>query len=401
MKYNFDEIIDRRHTDCYKYDRLQEVFGTTDVLPMWVADMDFRTPDFIFEAIRKRSEHPVLGYTSLPADYFTVIAQWIEKLHQWKVKEEWLGFLPGIVPGLSFGVQCFTQKGDEVIVQPPVYHPFIHVVEKNDRKLVYNPLKAIGGRYEMDFDDLERKITDKTKLLILCNPHNPGGRVWDRATLERLAEICVKHKITVISDEIHSDMALCDNKHIPFASLSDAAADITVTYMAPSKTFNMPGLITSYYVISNPALRRQLSTFMSKNDVGGGNIFAYQATMAAYRQGDEWRKQMLDYIQGNIDYVMGFLKENIPQIKPMKPEASFLIFLDCTGLGWSDEELPKFFVQNAKLGLNDGRMFGPGGDQHMRMNIGCPRSIVAQAMEQLKKAIKKSQESRVKSQEKE
>ncbi len=387
MIYNFDEIIDRRHTNCYKYDRSLEIFGTEDVLPMWVADMDFRTPDFIFEAIRSRSEHPILGYTMLPENYFTVVADWVYSLHQWKVEENWMGFLPGIVPGLSFAVQSFTAEGDEVIIQPPVYHPFIHVVEKNNRTLVYNPLKELDGRFEMDFEDLERKITPKTKLLILCNPHNPGGRVWSRETLIRLADICAAHNITVISDEIHSDMALRNCKHVPFASVSDKAAEISVTFMAPSKTFNMPALITSYYIAPNAGLRKKFAGFLFKNELTAGNIFAYQATMAVYRHGDEWRRQMLDYVQGNIDYVVDYLKNNIPQIKPMIPEASFLVFLDCKNLGLAPEDVPAFFIKKAGLGLNDGRMFGPGGEQHMRMNVGCPRSIVVNAMENLKKAV--------------
>lgn len=389
MKYNFDEMINRNHTDSYKYDFRKEVFGTDNILPMWVADMDFRTPDIVFDAIKKRSVHPVLGYTALPKDYFAIIKSWIKRLHQWEVKEEWMGFLPGIVPGLSFAVQAFTEADDEIIVQPPVYHPFMHVVEKNDRKLVYNPLKVVDGRFEMDFNDLENKITNKTRLLILCNPHNPGGRVWDRDTLVRLADLCASKGITVVSDEIHSDMALDGYKHIPFASVSDTAADITVTYMAPSKTFNMPGLITSYYIISNSLLRRKLSAFLKKNDVGAGNVFAYAATMAVYQQGNEWREQMLRYVKGNIDYVTEFLKKNIPQIEVMVPEASFLMFLDCRGLGLEAEEIPSFFITEARLGLNDGRMFGPGGEYWMRMNIGCPRYTVTRAMSRLQKAIVK------------
>ncbi|WP_203583397.1 MalY/PatB family protein [Paludibacter sp. 221] len=387
MNYNFDEIIDRRNTDSYKYDKCKEVFGTDDILPMWVADMDFRTPQFVFDAIYRRCEHPVLGYTSISKDYFSVISAWINKQHQWQTEEEWMGFMPGIVPGLSFAVQAYTDADAEVIVQPPVYHPFMYSVQKNGRKLVYNPLKVADGRFEMDFDDLESKITPKTKLLLLCNPHNPGGCVWDKDTLVRLAEICAKHNIVVISDEIHADMALPGYKHIPFASVSETAKNIAVTYMAPSKTFNMPALIASYYVISNPELRDKLKRFLERNDVANGNVFAYEATKAVYLQGDEWRKQMLAYVQGNVDYMVDFLAKHVPQIKPMIPEASFLVFLNCKGLEMGGDDLQKFFVQNVKIGMNDGRMFGPGGEGYMRMNVACPRSTVEEAMNRIKNAL--------------
>lgn len=388
MKYNFDELIDRSNTDCLKLECCEEMFGTCDLLPMWVADMDFETPPFIFEAIQERVNHPVLGYTIPPKNYYTVIAEWIKSQHQWEVKEEWLGFLPGIVPGLSFSVQIFTELGDEVIIQPPVYHPFQHVIKKNGRKVVYNPLKVVDDKFEMDLDDLEKKITPKTKLLFLCNPHNPGGKVWGKEALTRLADICHKHGIIVVSDEIHADMTLCGYKHVPFASVSEKAAEITVTYMAPSKAFNMPGLISSYYVISNPDLKNKLQDFLNRNELFGGNIFAYAATVAAYQQGKEWLEQMLAYVKENMIYVIEYLKNNIPQIKPVLPEASFLIFLNCKDLGLKEDDLSQFFIHKAKLGLNDGRMFGPGGENHMRMNLACPRSIVEDAMQRLEKAVK-------------
>ena len=384
---DFDELIDRRGTNCVKYDFCSDVFGTDDILPMWMADMDFRTPDFVFDAIKERSKHPVLGYSRPPQDYFSVVSDWIKNLHNWDVKEDWMGFLPGIVPGLSFAIQVYTQIGDEVVIQPPVYHPFIHCVKENNRTLVYNPLKMVDGYFEMDFDDLERKITDKTKLFILCNPHNPGGKVWSRETLVRLAEICSNHGITVVSDEIHSDMVLHGYKHTPFASVSEEAKKISITYMAPSKSFNMPGLITSYYIIPNQDLRAQFSSFLKKNDLIGGNIFAYAATKAVYLHGSNWLQQMLKYVQGNIDYVVEFLKKNIPQIKPIIPQASFLIFLNCKDLGFGPDDLQRFFIEKAKIGMNDGRMFGPGGEYHVRMNIACPRSTVEEAMNRIKQNL--------------
>ena len=387
MTYNFDEIIDRRNTGAVKVDRCKALYGSEDVLPLWVADMDFRTPDFIFEAIRERCEHPILGYSMPPKEFYPSLISWINEHHNWQVKRQWIGFLPGIVPGLSFAVQSLTKEGDEIIVQPPVYYPFFHVVQNNRRVLVNNPLKTINGKFKMDFEDLESKITSNTKLFILCNPHNPGGRVWSAETLKQLAEICSRHNIVVVSDEIHADMVLKGHKHIPFATVSEDAAQISLTFMAPSKTFNMPGLISSSYIIPNPELHKRFVDFMEASELTGGNIFAYAASVAAYEKGEEWRKQMLTYVQGNIDFIVDFLKTNIPQIKPMIPEASFLIWLDCKELGMETDELFDFFAQKAGLGLNKGTTFGQGGEYHLRLNVASSRLILKKAMKQLSKAV--------------
>ena len=384
--YDFDEQIDRCGTGCVKYDQRRVTFGTDDLLPMWVADMDFRTPDCVFDAIRRRMEHPILGYTILPADYFQVAARWINERHGWMPHEEWMRFLPGIVPGLSFAVQVFTEPGDEVVVQPPVYHPFLHSVERNGRTLVFNPLRIVDGRWEMDFDALERKLPGRARLPILCNPHNPGGRLWPRDTLVRLARLCAERGVTVVSDEIHADMAL-GGRHIPFASVCDEARDHSITYMSPSKSFNMPGLITSYYIIPNPGLRNRLAAFLEKSELNGGNIFAYEATRAVYLHGREWLDQMLAYVQGNIDLVARFLAERVPAIRPMLPEASFLVFLDCRGLGMEGDDLQRFFIERVKVGMNDGRMFGPGGEGFLRLNVACPRSTVEEALRRMEAAI--------------
>ncbi len=387
MKYNFDEIIDRHNTGAIKIEKCKALFGTDDLIPLWVADMDFRTPEFITNSIIQRLEHPILGYTTACEDYYQSVLNWIEHLHHWKVERQWLGFLPGIVPGLAFSVNAFTQPNDEIIVQPPVYPPFLNVPTKNDRKVVYNPLKEINGRFEMDFDDLERKITGRTRLFILCNPHNPGGRAWDKDTLIQLAEICYKHGILVVSDEIHSDMALPGNRHTPFATASELAEQNSITYMAPSKTFNMAGLISSSYIIPNKDIRKKFSEYLENSELANGNIFAYFAARAAYQNGTEWLKQMIDYIQGNMEYVVDFLHQHVPQIKPMIPQASFLIWLDCSGMNMNSNEIQDFMVKKAKLGLNKGITFGPGGERHLRLNIGCPRSVLNEAMSLLKKAM--------------
>ena len=387
MNYNFDEIIDRHQTDAIKIERCKALFGTENVLPLWVADMDFRTPDFIVNAVKQRCEHPIFGYSKLPKGFVPALTAWIQQLHGWAVKPEWVGFLPGIVSGIAFAVDVYTHASDEIIIQPPVYYPFIQVVQKAKRNLVYNQLKEVNGKFEMDFEDLEQKITVNTRMFILCNPHNPGGRAWDAKTLERLAKICAKHNIIVISDEIHSDLVLHQQAHTAFASVSEAATNISLTFMAPTKTFNMPGLVSSSYFIPNPALRKQYADYLEKIEQAGGNIFAYVATQAAYEEGTEWRKQMLEYVEANIDFVVDFLKTNIPQIKPMIPEATYLIWLDGKELGMETDDLFRFFVDKAGLGLNKGTVFGPGGECHLRLNAACPRSVLEQAMNQLLWAV--------------
>jgi cysteine-S-conjugate beta-lyase len=392
MKYNFDEVIDRRNTDAVKLERCKTLFGTEDLLPLWVADMDFRTPDFILDAVRKRLDHPILGYTMPTKSFYPTTLNWIKDHHQWDVQRAWLGFLPGIVPGLSFAVQALTNPGDEIIVQPPVYYPFFHVIEKNHRVLIHNPLKEEDGKFVMDFDDLEKKFTPKTTLFILCNPHNPGGRVWTKDELTQFAAICEKHGVTIISDEIHADMVLPGNaKHTPLATVSAWAEQHTVTFMAPTKVFNMPGLISSAYIIPNAALHQQFAEFLEASEMNGGNMFAYIAAVAAYEHGEEWRLQMLEYVKANIDFVTGFLKKNIPQIKPMIPEASFLVWLDCKGMDMETDELHRFFSLKAALGLNKGTIFGPGGEYHLRLNVACPRIILEKAMKQLQAAVNSHQ----------
>ena len=388
--YNFDEVIDRKNTNAVKTDRCEALFGTNDVIPLWVADMDFRTPDFILDAIRKRLDHPILGYTVTPENFFPLMQKWISEHHDWDLKAEWLGFVPGIVPALSFAVQSMTEAGDEIIVQPPVYYPFFNVVKNNNRILVQSQLKEVDGKFIMDFEDFENKITPKTKLFILCNPHNPGGRVWTKDELLQIANICEKHDITVISDEIHADMVFAGNtSHTPFAKVSEWAQNNSITFMAPSKVFNMPALVSSGYIIPNTELRQQFVEFLESSELTHGNIFAYIGAMAAYEHGETWRKEMLQYVQGNIDFVADFLKNNIPQIVPMIPEASFLVWLNCEKLGFENDELHKFFSFKAKLGLNKGSIFGPGGEQHLRINVACSRSILEKAMKQLKVAVDK------------
>lgn len=385
MKYNFDEIIDRRGTESVKWDAVSERWGRNDLLPMWVADMDFRTPPFVMEALRKRLEHEVLGYTFACEEWYTSIINWLQNRHGWKVGREELTFMPGIVRGLAFAIQCFTEKGDKVMVMPPVYHPFFLVTEKNKREVVYSPLVLRDGQYYIDFDRF-RKDIQGCKLLILSNPHNPGGRVWTREELEQIAEICYESKTLVISDEIHADLTLPPYQHITFALVSEKARQNSLVFMSPSKAFNMPGLASSYCIIENKEICRCFQEYMEASELSEGHLFAYLSVAAAYSNGTEWLDQVLAYIQSNIDFTDAFLSEYIPDIKMIRPQASYLVFLDCRTLGLNQKELVDLFVDGAHLALNDGTMFGKEGEGFMRLNVACPRSMLEKALKQLKEA---------------
>lgn len=385
MKYNFDEIIPRKNSDCLKYDKLQEMFGTDDALSMWIADMDFRTPPFVIEALRRRLDHEVLGYTFCSPQWKPAIQNWVSRHYGWDVKEEEIGFVGGIVPAISFAVQCFTAPNDKILIQPPVYHPYHHVVKDLGRTLVYNPLRLVNGQFEIDFEDLERKIAG-CKLFLLCNPHNPGGRVWNADELVRIADICAKNDVIVISDEIHCDMALTGYKHTVFATVSEAAAQNSVTLMAASKTFNIAGLKSSYHIIQNEALRKQYSEYLTRSELDTAHLFATTAVAVAYNEGDEWLAQMLQYVEENIAFLDKYLKENMPKISFIRPQASYLVFLDARELGMPQERLVEFFLKEAKVAMNDGTMFGQEGAGFMRMNLGCPRAMLLQALEQIKAA---------------
>lgn len=385
MKYNFDEIIDRRGTESVKWDAVSERWGRNDLLPMWVADMDFRTPPFVMEALRKRLEHEVLGYTFACEEWYTSIINWLQNRHGWKVGREELTFMPGIVRGLAFAIQCFTEKGDKVMVMPPVYHPFFLVTEKNKREVVYSPLVLRDGQYYIDFDRF-RKDIQGCKLLILSNPHNPGGRVWTREELEQIAKICYESKTLVISDEIHADLTLPPYQHITFALVSEKARQNSLVFMSPSKAFNMPGLASSYCIIENKEICRCFQEYMEASELSEGHLFAYLSVAAAYSNGTEWLDQVLAYIQSNIDFTDAFLSEYIPNIKMIRPQASYLVFLDCRTLGLNQKKLVDLFVDGAHLALNDGTMFGKEGEGFMRLNVACPRSMLEKALKQLKEA---------------
>ena len=388
MKYNFDEIVQRKHTDCLKYDNLKEMFGTEEVLPMWIADMDFKTPDFIVDAIRNRLSHELLGYSYICKRWRPAIQGWVLRRYGWQVEADEIGFVGGIVPAISFALQCFTKAGDKVMIQPPVYHPYHHVTHDLERTLVFNPLKLVNGQFEVDFVEFEEKVKD-CKVFLLCNPHNPGGRVWSREELVRMCDICAKYNVLVISDEIHCDMTLKGYKHIPFASCCDKAKDLCITFMAASKTFNIAGLKSSYHIIQNEDIRNQYHEFLRKSELDTAHVFATGPVATAYNEGEEWLGQMLEYVEANIDFMEQYLKDNMPKMGMIRPQASFLVFLDARGLGLPHDELVEFFVREAKVGMNDGAMFGEEGSGYMRMNLGCPRSVLEKALNQIKAAYDK------------
>ena len=387
-QYDFDTVIDRHHTGALKLEVLQERYGRPDLLPLWVADMDFATPDFVVNAMKERMSHPIFGYTVEPSDYWPSVIDWIRSHHQWEVKREWLTFIPGIVKGIGMAINVFLRPDEKVIIQPPVYHPFRLTPEGNHREVVMNPLKEnADGTYSMDFDQLAQVADEKCRMLILSNPHNPAGMVWDVPTLQRLAHFCHEHHILVISDEIHCDMVLSGHKHHPFASVSDEAAACSITFGAPSKTFNIAGVVSSYAIVPNESIRRTFFDWLTANELNEPTLFAPIATIAAFRQGEEWRQQMLAYVEQNIDFVSDYLQQHIPAIRALRPQASFLVWLECRALGLNHEALVDLFVNRAHLALNDGEMFGPGGQGFMRMNVGAPRSVLHQALEQLKAAV--------------
>ena len=388
MEYNFDKLVDRSGSGDLKHEVLAERYGRGDLLPLWVADMDFETPHFITDALRKRLDHSLFGYTIIPKDFWPTIIEWIYNHHQWHVEEEWMRFIPGIVKGIGFVVNVFTKDDEKIIIQPPVYHPFRLTPEGNKREVVFNPLiENEDGSYSMDFDGLERVADEKCRVLILSNPHNPAGIVWDVETLRRLADFCYDHHIIVISDEIHCDMALYGNKHHPFASVSEKAAACSITFGAPSKTFNIAGIVSSWCVVPNERLRKPFFEWLSANELDEPHLFAPIATIAAFKHGEEWRRQMIKYVEGNIDFVISWLGENLPQVKALRPQASFLVWLDCRALKLDHEHLVDLFVNHARLALNDGEMFGIGGKGFMRMNVASPRSVLQTALERLKKAV--------------
>lgn len=387
MKYDFDVVVDRSKNYAAKLNEMKLKFGRDDLIPMWIADMDFRSPEPIIDAIKERVEQGIYGYTSRPSSYFEAVSQWLRKRHNWDAKSDWMIHSPGVVPSISIIIKEFTEPGDKIIIQPPVYYPFFEVVENNGRQLVLNDLKLVDGKYVMDYADLEEKAKAGAKMLILCSPHNPAGRVWTKEELTRLGDICFKYNIKVIADEIHADLVFWNNKHVPFASINKEFCNKSITCIAPSKTFNLAGLQDSVVIIPDKAERERFDNILGILDIKRNNCFNLVATEAAYRHGEEWLEQVLSYLEGNIEFVSKYCAENIPKLKPNRPEATYLVWIDCRELGMDKDELSKFMINEMKVALDEGPWFGKPGEGYLRINVACPRFTLNQALERIKDAV--------------
>ncbi len=388
MTYNFDEIIERRDTDSLKYDFAAKRGMPDGLLPLWVADMDFRTPPCVIDALMEKSAHGIFGYSESREDYFKVLQGWFSRRFDWQVHPDWLVKTPGVVFAVCAAIRALTQSGDAVLIQQPVYYPFTESVEANRRKLVVNELVYDGSGYQIDFEDFEQKIKeDNVKLFILCNPHNPVGRVWTRDELIRMGDICVANGVTVISDEIHADFIYPGHAHAVFANLKPEFETITVTCTAPTKTFNLAGLQVSNIFVANRTLRHRIRQEMNRCGYSQINVMGLVACKAAYQKGEDWLEALKGYLEDNLKYLRAYLQKHIPEIKLVEPQGTYLVWLDCKALTLSDKALDELIVSRAKLWLDAGTMFGQGGSGFQRINIACPRSVLKQALKQLERAV--------------
>lgn len=387
-KYNFDTVIDRRGTSSMKYEGLDAVFGRHDVSPLWIADLDFAVCPDIVKTLRQRLDHPILGYFACPDSYWNAVMSWLERRHGLKTEREQLAFIPGVVKGIGYAVNFFSRPGDRIVIQPPVYHPFRMVIEGNGRQVVENPLVFDGDNYTMDLDGLEEVITrEKPTMMILCNPHNPIGIQWSAETLARVAAICRSHGVTVVSDEIHGDLVLYGKPHIPFVDVSDDARAVGITLGAPSKTFNIPGLVSSWVLVKDPELRRDFFHWLEVNEFSAPMMISALGAEVAYTHGEQWLDEMVGYVEDNIDFAVNFVDRHIPGVRIIRPQASFLLWVDFRGLGLSQNELMDLLLDKAHIALNDGTMFGAQGLGFARLNVGTPRSVLATALEQIREAV--------------
>jgi cystathionine beta-lyase len=406
MKHSFDEEYDRRGTNSVKWEFAQEgedllniehtdrFFGPDRALPMWVADMDFRCPEPVVEALIARAEHGIFGYSAPTDDFLHSVVNWMERRHGWNIDSNWICITPGVVPALNMLVRTFTTQGNKVLVQPPVYYPFYGAVENNSSQLIFNPLILENGVYRMDLEDLESKCRDaEVVMAILCSPHNPVGRVWSRDELVKFGEICIENNVLVVTDEIHGDLIYHDQEFTPFAKISDTFAQNSIVCTAPSKTFNLAGLHTSSIIIPNPDLRNRFEATLQSNGLFGINAFGAVALQAAYDHGEEWLEEVLQYVEGNFEYLKAYVAENIPQIEVIQPEGTYLVWLDCRKLQLERKELKRLIFEQAKVYLDDGFIFGPEGEGFERINIACPRKVLEEALDRIRQAISRLPES--------
>ena len=387
-KYNFDQIIDRKNTSCLKYDFGMQRKGRTDLLPMWVADMDFALPEEILADFHKRIDHGIFGYTDPDAEYYAALDRWFSVHHGYHIQPEWVTLGCGVVYGLATGVKAFTEPGDAVLIQQPVYYPFREVIEDNGRKFVNSQLRYENGKYTIDFTDFEQKIEDNNvKVFLLCSPHNPAGRVWTKEELTRMGDICLKHNVIILDDEIHCDFVYAPHHFTSFLALDEKYRDNLVVFNSPSKTFNVAGLQPGNIIIPNKELRRRYRKANAAAGYSQGSIMGQVAVKSCYTKGDEWVKELVEYIAGNIAWVRDFVKENFPKATFVEPEGTYLVWIDFSGYRLSDDELEHLVTDEAKLWLDSGKIFGPATAQFERFNMACPRSTVEKAFQQLKAAF--------------
>ncbi len=396
MKRNFDTIFDRTNTGAVKWDCVEEVFGDSEVLPMWIADMDFPVAPEIIEGVRRRLEHPIFGYTKPWESVIDSVVERVKRKYGWDIRPEWVVFTPGVVPAISTALKAITHPGDQVVLQGPVYYPFWKAIKENGCHIENNKLKFSNGKYVMDYKDLEDKFKPKkllftepsgVKAAILCNPHNPVGRMWSREEQEKFGEIVLKYGGIVISDEIHSEIVLSNKKHIPFASISREFEQNSITCYSPSKTFNLAGLSVSSIIIPDEKLRNEFIR-AAGHTLGKVSVLSLVALESAYRYGDEWLSDLLEYLKENLEFLLKYFEEKIPEVKPIKPEGTYLVWLDFRKLGLNGKELSEFLVKKAKIGLDDGYLFGPSGEGFARLNIACPRSILKEGLKRIEKAVR-------------
>jgi len=385
MKYDFDKYIERTNSNSVKYDINEAYFGEKDVMPLWVADMDFETPEFIRNAIIERANHPVYGYTIRGEGFFSSIINWMTRRHQWDVQKDWISFAPGIVPAINMAILAYTKPKDKIIIQPPVYHPFFYAIRDHKREILENNLIFENGEYYIDFKDFEKKAK-MAKVFIMCHPHNPVGRLWKNEELKKIIKICKENNVLIFSDEIHSDLILTDRPHIPLLTLDDNPTNI-ISFYAPSKTFNLAGLSTSFLIIPDKRLKTVYESYINSLHISMGNIFGAVALEAAYNEGEEWLEQVLIYLNSNLDFLIEFIEKYIPEIKIIKPEATYLVWLNFKELKLNDTDLKTFIIKEAGLGLNDGPGFGRAGSGFQRINIALPRFRLEKALRKLEEAI--------------
>ncbi|CAH0118678.1 Cystathionine beta-lyase PatB [Paenibacillus sp. CECT 9249] len=386
MKYNFDLVVNRRNTNSYKWDQTKQLFGDADILPLWVADMDFESPPAVKEALIKRAMQGTYGYTIRSSEYEAAIVNWFARRHGWSLEPAWLADVPGVVTALSLAIDLYSAPGEQVILQSPVYNPFYDVIRLNGRKIAESPLIINNGRYEMDYGHLEQLMKQGAKTMLLCSPHNPVGRVWEREELQKLSELCLKYNVLIISDEIHCDLVLPGYKHIPFASLSEEIAAQTVTATAPTKTFNLPGLQSSFVAISNRELKRRFDDRLKMLSLHSMPYFNVDAVTAAYNDGEEWLDELLVYLQGNVQFAIDYLERHLPQVKAIRPEGTYLLWVDYRNLVGSAEEIKDLMFKQAKVAFTEGSIYGETGLGYIRINYACPRSVLHEALERFCRA---------------